>query len=79
VRQFGECSEGGNARGGGSEIIFKNGRLKRIFPEFKWIIYDFINNRNSTQKIILTESTITYLNVHVKNIQNIRHTHFRHE
>ena len=30
--------------------IKKNGRLKRIFPEFKWIIYNFNNNRKNTQK-----------------------------
>ena len=30
----------------------KNSRgLKRIFPEFKWIMYDFNNNRNNTQKL----------------------------
>jgi hypothetical protein len=40
VRQLGECSEGGNARG------------VRNFPEFKWIIYDFSNNRINTQKTI---------------------------
>ena len=38
--------------GGGVRKLNKNGRLKRIFPEFKWIIYDFNNNRNNTQKTI---------------------------
>ena len=29
----------------------KNARgFKRIFPEFKWIIYNFNNNRKNTQK-----------------------------
>ena len=31
---------------GGPEI-----KLKRIFPEFKWIFYDFNNNRKTRRKL----------------------------
>jgi hypothetical protein len=36
--------------GGGPEIR-KKWAIETHFPEFKWIIYDFNNNRNNTQKL----------------------------
>ena len=39
-------------RGGGPEIGKKKWAIETHFPEFKWIIYDFNNNRNNTQKTI---------------------------
>jgi hypothetical protein len=32
--------------------FLKRWALETHFPEFKWIIYDFNNNRNNTQKTI---------------------------
>ena len=37
--------------GGGPEIKNK-WAIETHFPQFKWIIYDFNNNRNNTQKTI---------------------------
>jgi hypothetical protein len=37
---------------GVSPEIKKKWAIETHFPEFKWIIYDFNNNRNNTQKTI---------------------------
>jgi hypothetical protein len=36
--------------GGVQKLEKKKGAIETHFPEFKWIIYDFNNNRNNTQK-----------------------------
>jgi hypothetical protein len=36
----------------GKLIFSKSRRLETHFPDFKWIIYDFNDNRNNTQKTI---------------------------
>jgi hypothetical protein len=38
--------------GGVQKLERKKGAIETHFPEFKWIIYDFNNNRNKTQKTI---------------------------
>ena len=47
--QRGEQMLGGGGGGRGPE---KKWAIETHFPEFKWIIYDFNNNRNNTQKTI---------------------------
>ena len=37
---------------GGVRKLKKKWAIETHFPEFKWIIYDFNNNRNNTQKTI---------------------------
>ena len=38
--------------GGVGPEIKQKWAIETHFPEFKWIIYDFNNNRNNTQKTI---------------------------
>ena len=51
VRQLGECSEEGK--------LFLKWAHETHFPEFKWIIYDFNNNRNNTQKTFDMRQLVT--------------------
>jgi hypothetical protein len=51
VRQIHRAQRGGKMLGVGPEIK-KKWAIETHFPEFKWIIYDFNNNWNNTQKTI---------------------------
>ena len=45
------AQRGGKMLGVGPEIK-KKWAIETHFPEFKWIVYDFNNNQNNTQKTI---------------------------
>ena len=49
-----EAKNASGVRGHAPPYIFflKRWALETHFPEFKWIIYDFNNNQNNTQKTI---------------------------
>jgi hypothetical protein len=67
VRQFTERSEAKNARG--VRKLKKKWAIETHFPEFKWIIYDFNNNRNNTQKTI--SICVSQMTVFVNLFQNL--------